>query len=459
MYITNQSSSIVNGFSDSQIIPFAPSKLEVAMNASVFPAKYQNIQVLQNSPPIDNMGVTDLTNPDNAPFGTGLFLNDNGVGFLPDDGVGFLSEDGTERVSVHTKANGKFHMVRVPLKNEGVDTRAAFVDQVTFTVRMGAVLSRKIYAPYDLDAYGQFHGIDDAIPRISSILLDIFGFGVSHKRDFGMNHYKTSYHLGGGYGLLGIGGQNDTINIQIFGKGVMMARDGWNKKLYNYLTILGDFEAYITRIDLATDFFKGQYTPDIALQDYKDKKFSLTNKRPSVEQRGDWVNEDDEAGRTLYVGKREGGKMVRVYEKYKQIMGIMGIEGVTEGHRLFGLLDWCRVEVEWHRKHRILPPEMLINEGQYLAASYPALGFISDIQQKVLTIKKKVVATVERAINIVKHQFGKTIYALIQLEGVEVIKKLITEDVPKWAKAFDVPPVATDDQWESWEKQMALIPF
>jgi len=414
-----------------------PSKLEAAMSASIFPEKYQNITALHAAPPIYKMGVTEPKNDDNE-YDEGFF-------------------DGTEKLVLKgVGKNGKVQVLRIPSKNEGADKRSGFVDQVTFTVRLHSLQTRKLYAPYDLEVYGLTH-IDDAIPRISSILLDIFGIGVSQQRDYGINHYKYSYHLGDGYGLLGIGGQNDTINVQIHGKGAMMAKVGWEQRLHDYLTAVGESEAYITRIDIAADFYEGQYTPEQAKSDYLEDKFSLTNRKPKAECRGDWFTDD--GGKTFYVGNRESGKLLRVYEKFKQIIGLIGIKAVNAEHALHDLKKWCRVECEWHRKHRRLDPDMLINPGQYLAASYPALGFISEIQQKVLTTKKKVVATVERTIQNIKHQAGASIYALIQLKGVQVIRELIREDIPKWAKGFDVPPPAADEQWESWEKELALIPF
>jgi phage replication initiation protein len=415
----------------------ALNKLEAAMSASISPAKFQNTTALHAAPPIYKMGVTESQTDDHE-YDESYF-------------------DGTEKLVLKgVGKNGKVQVLRIPIKNEGVDKRAGFIDQVTFTVRLHSLQSRKLYAPYDLETYGLKH-VDDAIPRISSILLDIFGFGVTHQRDYGLFHYKQSYHLGDGYGLLGIGGQNDTINVNIHGKGAMMAKTGWEERLHGYLTSVGESEAYITRIDIAADFYDGQYTPQQAKADYLEDQFSLTNRKPKAECRGDWFSED--GGKTFYVGNRESGKLLRVYEKFKQIIGSIGIRAVNEGHALYDLKKWCRVECEWHRKHRRLEPDMLINPGQYLAASYPALGFISEIQQKVLTTKKKVVATVERTIQNIKHQAGASIYALIQLKGVQVIRELIRDDIPKWAKGFDVPPPADDEQWESWEKELSMIPF
>lgn len=435
--------------------------LEAAMVASISPDKFKSASDFKKSlvkgdvlparardervcagnvvhPPIYNMGVTEL--------------QDQPINYYE----GF--DDGTERIEIRARGtNGKCNLVRIPKKNEGVEERSGFVDQVTFTVRISSLQARKLYHPYDHELFG-LHHIDDAIPRISSVLLNIFGFGVSHQRAFGLNHYKHSYHLGDGYGLLGIGGQNNTINIQVFGKGAMMAKVGWEQRLYDYLIAVGSAEAYITRIDIAADFYEGQYSPEQAEREHsQENKFSLTNRRPIAERRGDWYNEG--GARTFYVGKRESGKLLRVYEKFKQVIGAIGLKAVGEEHPLFNLKKWVRIECEWHRKHRILEPDMLINPGQYLAASYPALGFISEIQQKVATIKNKVKATVEGAVQQFKHQYGAWLYALIQIKGVSVVRDLVRDDIPNWAKGFDVPPAADDEQWESWEKEMSLIPF
>jgi phage replication initiation protein len=402
-----------------------------AMTASIYPEKYKI------APPINNMGVTGIQNGQNRP----------------------IECDGTEIIAL-TKRGKKerFEYVRIPSMNSNVSERVGFVDQVAFTVRINEVISRDITQPYETIKKDKSKWyLLDAMPRLSSILLQIFGFGVTHQRERGINLYQKTYDLGEGYGTLSIGGQSETINVQITGKGAMMAKEGWQLKLFNYLTCIGHEGGWLTRIDLAADYYDGQYSPDKALEDFQAGKMQLNNKRPFAECRGDWFNE--EGGKTFYVGKRTSGKLMRVYEKFKEIMGVKALRDIDGNHPLNSYKKWVRIEVEWHNKNRIMPLEMLINPGQFLAGAYPALGFLSEVQNIVETTKKKVVATVERAVQIAKQQFGAWIYALIQVKGVGVLKEIIREDVPKWAKQYDVPPALDDDQWESWEKEMAAIPF
>jgi phage replication initiation protein len=215
----------------------------------------------------------------------------------------------------------------------------------------------------------------------------------------------------------------------------------------------------MTRIDLTADLFDGQYTPEQCELDYLAGGMSLTNNRPFAKRDGDWY--DNGGGKTHYVGKRESGKLLRVYEKGKQILGNLALRAIGEDHRSVALLNWVRVEVELRSTGRILQLEMLLNPGGYLAGAYPALNFLSEVQIKLETIKKTAVATIERAIEVLSAQFGAWVLALIAVKGVDVIKELTKgkTKVPAWAVSLDALPSKDDDRWNIWQKEMALIPF
>lgn len=121
--------------------------------------------------------------------------------------------------------------------------------------------------------------------------------------------------------------------------------------------------AKITRVDLARDFLSGEYTVDMANTAYDDGEFCSGGRWPSGEHHGNWKRPDG-AGRTLYLGKRKSGKFTRIYEKGRQL-------GDKES-------PWTRLEVEFKSIDRIVPFDVLLYPGQYLAAAYPALDFLSE---------------------------------------------------------------------------------
>ena len=80
------------------------------------------------------------------------------------------------------------------------------------------------------------------------------------------------------------------------------------------LSDMGQFlKARITRVDICKDFFLGEYTIEQALEDYDRGRFRSrgAGRNPSkkfIES----SSPDGNEGRTLYVGKRENGKVIRV---------------------------------------------------------------------------------------------------------------------------------------------------
>lgn len=410
---------------------------------SIFPAKYRNSKALQQSKKGVGTTTSDAASPRAVGCATPPFNNMGVTEF----------DDGTEKIVLMAKGyKNQAEIVRIPKKDSSVDQRVGFVDQVSFTLYISQIVTRGFKPPY--------HHLKspwqpcDAVPIISTILLDIFGFGVTLQRPMGINFYKQSYMIGEGEGVLAIGGQNDTCNIQIYGQGTARAMQGWEQRLHDYLSVVG---GKLSRCDVAADLFLGQYSPIQAEIDYLNGKMTIKGAPPLAQRYGDWYTHT--TGLTFYVGKRESGKLLRVYEKGLQLLGKIAGKNMDAENRLNDLKQWVRVECEWHNQGRVLPLDMLINPGQYLAGSYPALSFLNDIQNKIETIKKQAQMTVERAVQVVKNQFGPTIWALINLRGVGVIKEICREQAPEWVKQYGPLPERTDDIWIDFEKELALIPF
>ena len=91
-----------------------------------------------------------------------------------------------------------------------------------------------------------------------------------------------------------------------------------------------------------------------------------------------------EKGRSLYVGSRESGKLLRIYEKGKQL-------GDSKS-------KWVRWELELHSSQRIIPLEAMIKPSEFLAGAYPALSFLNEQQCVVKTSIRKAKMTIDRII-------------------------------------------------------------
>ncbi|MFX6941460.1 replication initiation factor domain-containing protein, partial [Acinetobacter baumannii] len=73
--------------------------------------------------------------------------------------------------------------------------------------------------------------------------------------------------------------------------------------------------AKLTRVDIAHDDFGGKKI-NVDWGNMQDGLggFSCGNRMPNIEHKGNWKRPNGK-GRTLMVGARESGKMLRLYEK------------------------------------------------------------------------------------------------------------------------------------------------
>ena len=311
-----------------------------------------------------------------------------------------------------------------------VPSPVAFVDQVSFTGKCA-------------DIPGVWFTDLDFATLLSSTLEEIFGFGVTLDRGRGLNYYESSFVLGDRWGSVCVGGQAGTFLVQLTGSGAIASRAGWEKRLHDFLSSIPS--ARITRVDLAHDDYSGtSYSPTQARDDYISGKFTSRGRRPSCRQDGNWIFPDG-SGLTFYVGKRENGKLLRVYEKGKQLGG-----SSTELYP-----NWTRTELELHNEGRSIPFDVLINPGPYLAGSYPALEWISEEQSRIATKQKTLQVAFEKSVTMVKNQVGRYINAMRQVYGSaeEVLDKITrsglpdrlimpdyTESPPSYRQAHPLPP-------------------
>lgn len=186
-------------------------------------------------------------------------------------------------------------------------------------------------------------------------------------------------------------------------------------RVYDFVRSLN---ARITRWDGAVDDFAGRYSVDLALQWYQADAFGTYGNKPSMCQHGNWASPDG-TGRTIYIGRRKNGKLLRVYEKGKQL----------------GRPDslWVRWELELRNKDRFIPPEVLLAPGQYVAGAYACLGWISERTSRVRTIQKTDEISYDYMVENARVSYGPLIHVMRQREGSDsaVLDKLDREGVPR----------------------------
>ena len=199
-------------------------------------------------------------------------------------------------------------------------------------------------------------GWRDVVDTVVLDLCDVREPWVPNERGF------MGYEKSGRYGpvVVAWGGeaQRGTVYVSIPGtiSGALTAH-----KLAQIAVFLEKTGARLTRLDCAVDDYDGRFlTIERVREWYAEGRF-ISNGRPP---KATFISDEGSGGGcTFYVGHRRSGKVLRVYEKGKQLGDVTS--------------PWVRVEVQLGNKHRPLPWEALSRPADVLAGAYPALESVS----------------------------------------------------------------------------------
>ncbi|WP_158224635.1 replication initiation factor domain-containing protein [Agaribacterium haliotis] len=259
----------------------------------------------------------------------------------------------------------------------------------------------------------------------------------------GKNFYKHSVRLTNG-GFIAFGGNNVTVRpdgteirkqerfcVSLSGEACQALPSF--KNLYSFLCYLNrplrvdgtevHFDPVnITRIDVAVDDHRGIYNIEVARNKYQLNEFAGKGRPPKAKYIDDF---DSGEGKTLYVGNRAHGKMMRIYEKGKQL-----------GDKLS---SWVRWELELGAKDRVIPLDVLMYPKSYFVGAYPkALGFVSEAVAVIKTAKEKVRITYEHIRSVIRRQYGKYLNYAQQVLGLDpdsVVNEFLVSGIPERLKA------------------------
>jgi phage replication initiation protein len=162
----------------------------------------------------------------------------------------------------------------------------------------------------------------------------------------------------------------------------------------------------ISRIDIAHDDFEGRFNVDTCRKMFKNGLFTVTT-QPSynyiesgvLSKSGRLIPCD---GRSFYVGKRQSGKMLRCYEKGKQLQ---------DKHNP----NWVRWEVEIRNIDRVIPLDALENPFKYFAGCYPALNHFASSQERIKLQVKKIKVSYEHLYKHAKLGYSKLFNFALQV--------------------------------------------
>lgn len=269
---------------------------------------------------------------------------------------------------------------------------------------------------------GQTGGLSAMFQRLFACLGR--SFAPVESRNCGKYGYVDSYDLGESSALFCVGGQRGTALLSLPGSACNLV-PSWHALIR---LLASEWDARITRWDGAVDDFVGAHSVDQATQMYLANAFTNGGNRPSCSQRGNWL-EPDGTGRTFYVGKRENGKILRVYEKGLQLYPRSG-------------LPWVRWEVEVHNVDREIPWEVLLEPGKYFVGAYPkALGWAHEEMSRIRTLRSEATASYGHLLRCAGVAYGAFINVMLAHEGSaeKVVEALRRPGVPARLRYVPLP--------------------
>lgn len=323
-----------------------------------------------------------------------------------------VSDEHLGEVALRMTDSGKVKtvLVRLPSANQ-----SCIVDWVNFTV---------LEDTFFKTARQTLIADEQIIEESSRQWEKIFGFGVTSKRDRGMNFYPESWVLGDGMGFVCFGGQRGTMLVTLTGQGCQNAVAGWERRLFDFLTKIA-VRPVISRIDLAHDDFDGnRISVDWADAQWDAGGFTFKKggRPPEPRQLGSWKRPSGK-GRTFTVGQRVSSKYCRFYER-----------GKKEGDKSS---LWCRCEVEFKNTNSIISFDILLKPTDFFAAAYPCFSdFVHvDTPQRMEVKVKTAHITIDACVEVTKRQFGKYIRVFRELWGdKEALDLICNQAEDYWPK-------------------------
>ncbi len=182
--------------------------------------------------------------------------------------------------------------------------------------------------------------------------------------------------------------------------------------------ISGLSNARISRLDLAVDVLSGLSLNDI-YDGYSAGLFSIKGQSPSILPIGDFV-QDNGSARTITIGKRENGKILRAYE-----IGRKSFLGNTQAIRL---------EIEFNGSTRNISLDTITNPLPFFCGAYPFLRAFSegDIITTDLRSKERC-ATYRKLVEHLRCSYGPLVNLIreIELSDTSVVDLISRPGYPK----------------------------
>lgn len=226
-----------------------------------------------------------------------------------------------------------------------------------------------------------------------------------NERPGGMFGYKRAYDMyvnATHIGIAASGAKNGGCFISFSGAGCGVLDMASTHRVLRGLPSLK-----LTRVDIAFDDHMGVFSVHDARKMAAAGKFSNGGRPAEYHYHESGRIERGKfkpcKGSSFYVGSRNAGKMLRVYEKGKQM-------GEPDS-------PWTRWEVEVRGKDREIPLDVLVKSSEFFAGSYPALAFIAQYDrvesaERIVTRRKQVTTSYKQLVKYAKNSYGGLVWVM-----------------------------------------------
>jgi DNA relaxase NicK len=222
--------------------------------------------------------------------------------------------------------------------------------------------------------------------------------------------------------------QRGWVHVVLTGKGCdwLQAFDGWAERWARNFETLPRYE--VRRCDLALTTLHGEVTHERVVQAHAEGQFTVTH--PVAMQT--IVSTDPTAGRTCYVGKRTSGKMLRAYEKGRELAAKAQPLQLTH-YQGQPIEQVYRVEVEFKATDRDLPASIVHQRAEYFAGAYPfCRSLLAEVAPQTTRLHPREVEALDiaRSLENVRVQYGAALRRALLASGGDItaIWDAITDD-------------------------------
>lgn len=221
---------------------------------------------------------------------------------------------------------------------------------------------------------------------------------------------------------------DETVRVELTGRGAAQFEGRTASGAHRrrpWATLRAQLEsgppAWLTRVDVACDLYNGQITVRDAERWWEEGQFNNRGQRPHAQLIDD---KGSKKGCTFNVGSRQSPKLLRIYEKGREL-------GKKDS-------EWVRFEGQFNVAGGFIDMDILTNPGAALRGGWKPLTFVADVANRVYQYKARAEICAQRALIFMKKQYGATLgFLRANLDAdafMVAVHKIARDKTPGWSR-------------------------